>query len=73
MARRMITLIDLTDLADDRSPDGIGALCARAALHGTAAVCVWPEHVARCEAELAGTRIRIATVVNFPTGDEADR
>jgi deoxyribose-phosphate aldolase len=66
----MIALIDLTDLADDRSADGIGALCARAALHGTAAVCIWPEHVARCAAELAGTRIRIATVVNFPSGDE---
>ena len=67
----MITLIDLTDLSDERSADGIGALCARAALHGTAAVCVWPEHVARCEAELAGTRVRIATVVNFPNGDES--
>ena len=33
-------------------------------------MCVWPEHVARCAAELAGTRVRIATVVNFPSGDE---
>ena len=39
-------------------------------LYGTAAVCVWPEHVARCATELAGTRIEIATVVNFPSGDE---
>jgi deoxyribose-phosphate aldolase len=70
LAKRMIGLIDLTDLADDRAPDGIDELCARAALHGTAAVCVWPEHVARCSRELAGTRIQIATVVNFPTGDE---
>ena len=70
LAKRMISMIDLTDLADDHSPDGIDELCARAALHGTAAVCVWPEHVARCAAELAGTRVRIATVVNFPSGDE---
>ncbi|MET0909081.1 MAG: deoxyribose-phosphate aldolase [Ilumatobacteraceae bacterium] len=70
VARRMIAMIDLTDLADDRSPAGIDDLCARAALNGTAAVCVWPDHVARCAAQLAGTRIRIATVVNFPSGDE---
>ncbi len=70
VAKRMIGMIDLTDLADDHAPDGIDELCARAALHGTAAVCVWPEHVARCSRELAGTRIRIATVVNFPSGDE---
>ena len=71
LAKRMIAMIDLTDLADDHPRDGIDHLCARAALYGTAAVCVWPEHVARCAAELAGTRIRIATVVNFPSGDEA--
>jgi deoxyribose-phosphate aldolase len=71
LAKRMIGMIDLTDLADDHSPAGIDELCARAALHGTAAVCVWPEHVERCAAELAGTRIRIATVVNFPSGEEA--
>jgi deoxyribose-phosphate aldolase len=70
-AKRMIGMIDLTDLADDHSPVGIDELCARAALHGTAAVCIWPEHVERCAAELAGTRVRIATVVNFPSGDEA--
>ena len=70
VARRMIAMIDLTDLADDRSAAGIDDLCARAALNGTAAVCVWPEHVARCVAQLHGTRIQIATVVNFPTGDE---
>ncbi len=70
LAKRMIGMIDLTDLADDHSPAGIDDLCARAALHGTAAVCVWPEHVERCASELAGTRIRIATVVNFPSGDE---
>lgn len=69
-ARRMIGMIDLTDLADDRSGANIDALCARAAVHGTAAVCIWPEHVARCAVELEGTRVRIATVVNFPSGDE---
>ncbi|MEM9515086.1 MAG: deoxyribose-phosphate aldolase [Actinomycetota bacterium] len=71
VAARAIALIDLTDLDDNHSPDGIGDLCARAASHGTAAVCVWPEFVARCADALASTEVRIATVVNFPSGDES--
>ena len=70
IARRAIGLIDLTDLADDHAPDGIAELCRRAATHHTAAVCVWPEYVAQCVASLAGTGVRVATVVNFPTGSE---
>jgi deoxyribose-phosphate aldolase len=70
-ARRAIGLIDLTDLSDDHSSSGIDELCRRAAEHGTAAVCVWPEFVARCVGLLAGSGVRVATVVNFPSGDEA--
>lgn len=70
LARRAIALIDLTDLDDAHRPDGIDELCARAAAHGTAAVCVWPEFVSRCTSALAGTGVRVATVVNFPSGDE---
>jgi deoxyribose-phosphate aldolase len=66
----MIGLIDLTDLADDRSPSGIDDLCRRAAEHRTAAVCVWPLFVGRCVEALAETDVRVATVVNFPSGDE---
>lgn len=69
-ARHAITLIDLTDLSDDHSPDGITDLCRRAAEHGTAAVCVWPEYVARCVDLLDGAAVGVATVVNFPTGAE---
>lgn len=71
VARRAIALIDLTDLADDHGGGGIDELCDRAAEHATAAVCVWPEHVARCVRRLADTGVRVATVVNFPSGDEA--
>ncbi|HSP29047.1 MAG TPA: deoxyribose-phosphate aldolase [Ilumatobacteraceae bacterium] len=70
-ARRAIGLIDLTDLSDDHAPDGIDELCRRAREHGTAAVCVWPEYVARCVELLDGSGVRVATVVNFPSGDEA--
>ena len=71
LARRAIALLDLTDLADDASAAGLDALCARAFLPPipVAAVCVWPRFVARARTRLAGTRVRIATVVNFPAGD----
>lgn len=69
-ARRAIGVIDLTDLTDDHAPDGIDELCRRAREHHTAAVCVWPEYVAACANHLAGSGVRVATVVNFPSGDE---
>ena len=70
-ARRAIGLIDLTDLSDDHAPDGIDELCRRAREHGTAAVCVWPEYVARSVELLEGSGVRVATVVNFPSGDQS--
>jgi len=69
-ASRAIGLIDLTDLSDDHASDGIDDLCRRAREHRTAAVCVWPEFVARCAELLGGSGVRVATVVNFPSGDE---
>lgn len=70
LARHAISLLDLTDLTDDCTPEAIDSLCERAARHGTAAVCVWPDFVAQSSAALAGTGVRVATVVNFPSGDE---
>jgi len=69
-ARAAISLLDLTDLADDHSSAGIDRLCQRAAEHQVAAVCVWPEHVARCVELLADSAVGIATVVNFPQGNQ---
>jgi deoxyribose-phosphate aldolase len=69
-ARRAIALIDLTDLGDDSTAERVAALCDRAVAHGTAAVCVWPDFVARAAEALASTPVRVATVVNFPSGDE---
>ncbi|HWM18322.1 MAG TPA: deoxyribose-phosphate aldolase [Ilumatobacteraceae bacterium] len=70
LARRAIALLDLTDLTDDASVDGIDRLCERAALHGTAAVCVWPDFVRQSVEALRGTSVLVATVVNFPSGDD---
>ncbi len=69
-ARQMIGLIDLTNLDDHCDTAAIDVLCRSAAEHQVAAVCVWPDFVAQAVAAVAGTGVRVATVVNFPTGDE---
>ena len=71
-ARRALALLDLTELGDDAAVDDVTALCSKAhGPHGsTAAVCVWPRHVVHAVEQLWGTNVRVATVVNFPTGDE---
>ena len=69
-AELAIAVLDLTDLSADTSEAGADALCQRAAAAGTAAVCVWPAFVARCVERLDGTGVRVATVIDFPTGDE---
>lgn len=69
-ARRAITLVDLTNLTDDCDDDAVTQLCDRARRFGTAAVCVWPDFVATAADRLTGSGVGIATVVDFPTGDE---
>jgi deoxyribose-phosphate aldolase len=71
-ARRALACLDLTNLDDGCDAAAIGELCRRARTpHGpVAAVCVWPRFVAQCRGELEGSGIRVATVVNFPSGEE---
>lgn len=69
-ARQLIGLIDLTNLDDGCDVAAIDKLCAAAVEHQVAAVCVWPDFVAQACSLLAGAGVRVATVVNFPTGDE---
>ncbi len=71
-AKELIAYIDLTSLNDDDTPEDIAALCQRAItpLGSVAAVCVYPKFVSQAVAELKGTGIQIATVANFPTGDD---
>lgn len=72
VARRALGLLDLTDLNQECDSAAISALCKRAQTDfgPTAAVCIWPQFVAQAKQELAGAGIRIATVVNFPSGAE---
>ena len=48
----------------------IERLCERAVEHGTAAVCIYPDHVPTARAKLAGGAVRLATVANFPHGGD---
>jgi deoxyribose-phosphate aldolase len=63
-------MMDLTALSDDCTIAQVEELCERARTHRTAAVCVWPDFVIQADAALGGGGIAIATVVNFPSGDE---
>ena len=70
MVGRLISMIDLTSLEDSDTPDKIADLCAAALtpVGPVAAVCVYPRFVAQAKAQLAGTGVRIATVIDFPHG-----
>lgn len=72
IAQRALGLVDLTDLNDNSNEAAIDNLCARAQTdHGpVAAICIWPRLIAHAKNQLTGTNIPIATVVNFPGGNE---
>jgi deoxyribose-phosphate aldolase len=60
--------IDHTLLKATATPADIVTLCAEARAHGFRAVCVNPQHVGLCAAELNGSGVLIATVCGFPLG-----
>ena len=72
IAARVRGLIDLTNLDATCTADTIEQLCRRAVQLQPAvpAVCVWPAFVAQAADALRGSGVRVATVVNFPSGDE---
>ena len=71
-ALRALRLLDLTDLSDGPTGDAIDELCTRAqsSFGPVAAVCIWPQFVAQAKSRLAGSDVRVATVANFPGGDQ---
>ena len=71
MAVRLVSMIDLTTLEDSDTPAKIAALCrdALTPIGPVAAICVYPRFVAQAKAAIAGTGVRIATVIDFPRGD----
>jgi len=69
---QLISLLDLTSLNDDDNISVIQNLCQRASttVGHVAAVCLYPEFVAIAKAALKNTSIKIATVANFPDGND---
>lgn len=66
-----LSLLDLTNLKDDCTDEQIRALCAKAItpFGPVAAICIWPRFI-RLAREMLGNHspVKIATVVNFPSG-----
>ncbi|MBV1700503.1 MAG: deoxyribose-phosphate aldolase [Hyphomicrobiales bacterium] len=69
--REIVHLLDLTNLNESCTMADVDALCtaARTRLGDVAAVCIWPQFVALARARR--TSIQIATVINFPHGEDS--
>jgi deoxyribose-phosphate aldolase len=72
-ARRVLSLLDLTELSNDCDEAAVRRLCVAAVdpLGNVAAVCVWPAFVSVAESMLSEPSVRIASVANFPKGDSS--
>ena len=70
-AERALSCLDLTDLGDRATEEDAVRLCAAAvAPRRVAAVCLWPRFVTTAKRSLAGSGVKVATVANFPSGEE---
>jgi len=72
LARRALALLDLTDLSNGLDEAGVEKLCARAVTPAgpVAAVCLWAGFVPQARRLLKGAPVKVATVVNFPAGED---
>jgi deoxyribose-phosphate aldolase len=72
---KIVSLIDLTSLNEDDTPEIINKLCkqSNSPLGTTAAVCVYPRFIPYARKFLQGlniSQVKIATVTNFPHGND---
>ncbi|MBC8009405.1 MAG: deoxyribose-phosphate aldolase [Burkholderiales bacterium] len=65
---QLAAALDSTNLRLDASAADIVALCREAAAHRFACVMIYPGSVALAAKELAGTGLKIGTVIGFPSG-----
>ena len=70
VAKKVLGLIDLTSLNDDDTDADIKSLCATAVTQygNVAAVCIYSRFVPLAKKVLKNSKIKIATVTNFPHG-----
>src|SRR4030042_2862960 len=64
-------MIDHTLLKPDTTPDQIAQLCFEARKYQFASVCVNPAWVKLCAQLLAGSPVKVCTVIGFPLGATA--
>lgn len=74
-AHRALTLMDLTSLTDQETSEDIIALCqqAKSSAGNTAAICIFPRFIPLAKkvlAEQGSPEIKVATVTNFPHGND---
>lgn len=71
--QQMLELIDLTSLNDTDTKETISALCQKAVtpFGHVAAVCIYPQFIKHAKMALINTPIQIATVANFPHGNDS--
>jgi deoxyribose-phosphate aldolase len=68
MSEKMASLIDHTALKPDTTKQQIEQLCAEAAKHGFASVCVNPTWVKMAAELLRESSVKVCTVIGFPLG-----
>lgn len=73
IAQTILTVMDLTSLNESDTETSITAFCQKAVtpFGHVAAVCVFPQFVKQVKAALNDSTVKIATVANFPRGNEA--
>lgn len=69
-AKKLIGLLDLTSLSEKDTQYSIADFCHRAQTPygNTAAICIYSRFLETAKQEISGTKIKLATVVNFPKG-----
>ncbi len=70
-AHVLLRLLDLTSLNEDDTEYKIDDLCQKAQTPygNVAAVCIWPRFISQAKQLLKKTNIKVATVINFPKGE----
>jgi len=67
------SLIDHTQLAANATGSQIKTLCKEARDHEFFSVCVNPKFVSYCASQLAGSNVKVCTVIGFPLGANTTR
>ena len=66
--QNIAAFIDHTLLLPEATPQRVARLCREAVAHGFYAVCVAPVFVKHARESLAGSRVKVCTVISFPAG-----